>query len=229
MKRLLLIVLGALALQAFANTAPHYGEQADGFRPRCVAKPGSRDNIFFVWTEKEKTERRIWAGLRRVPCEKWKKAGTWFTVRSWSEMTASQDHVFGVRLSAATLEALRQVRYGATEIREEKTAAEWLKKHPIHTYTHGVNRHLTRRFGLGFSGDVYQAWVESRPDNAFVRDRYRYWFDEVRKDPDAAATLRKRMGGRKVLISLGMAWDPKTGFSWKRRRQLRPRSSRHGR
>ncbi len=205
------LLLVSLWLSALAFAAPgFFGEKGDGYRPRCLTNPASRTHLFFTWKESEKTERKIWARVRRLSCGQWRSAGSWLAVHSWTEVAPNQDVVLGYRLDAATREALRQVRYGASELRAEPKAADWIRAHPIGKYTHEVNVALTQRFGMGFSGDVYQAWIELRPENHSVRDRYRYWFNEVRKDASRTDSLRQRMKGRKVLISLGMGWDPKS-------------------
>lgn len=208
MFRSLLLFFPLLAQVAHADPT-YFGEHTDGFRPRCLTKPVSRDHLFFSWKESEKTEREIWARLRRLPCDRWRQAGSLFSTRSWVRVLPAQDVVFGVRLDEQTREALRQVRYGAQEIRKERTADEWLLAHPFQKYTFEVNRQLTRRFGMGFSGDVYRAWIESSPRNQLAKDRFRSSFESALRDPRGSVErLRERSRSLKILVSLGMGWNP---------------------
>ena len=201
---LLLLFIGGSA------QARYYGEGADGYRPRCVETSSWWGNLFFTWDEKEKSERSLYVHQLQLPCQEWRSTLNLGWLDYGQELRPGQRRIFGVLLDDDTLDGLDQVRYGASVLRTEKSGEAFLARQPIRHFTFEINQWLTDLYGVGFAGDVYRAWIESKPRNRELRAQYLREIELVQSSPDPAAALRDRAGNLTVLVSLGMDWDPAT-------------------
>lgn len=93
------------------------------------------------------------------------------TTLGWRELRGDELTIAGVPLDSATLSALAQARNGANTV-HENTGEEYLTKHPIPEFTRTVNQRMAGKLGMGFTSEVYHAWLEKKPKNAEAKRHF---------------------------------------------------------
>lgn len=103
---------------------------------------------------------------------------------------------------------LEQLALKATELREEKTAAEFVDRRNLTEFTKELNRELTPRFGPIFSAQVFREITERRPGN---RDFRAYVLRELRHEGASAELPDKDRV--KLVVSFGLGWSDDFGVA----------------
>lgn len=198
----LLVVASALS--------PSVSESATGSKifnqfPVCFER-ANLNPLIVVWDESVFYERTLSALETRMSCAKVRslRKARWvlsnslrhpFTI-SW---TAGQKNFIGdLQLSVRDQELLSQVRLGARWPRQEIGAKDFLRKHPIARYDFALNEELTLKYGIGFSGEVYQAWIDSRPENQTARQ-------EFARSMQSPRNIESR--NMVALVAMGLGWE----------------------
>ena len=171
----------------------------NGNMPRCLVDPkNSQDGLLFLWKEHKQYQRTIF--VTRVSsvrnyydidhwsrnCSNWQKFNMKakediFWERSFPALDLENTVYEGISLPEQVLRALAQVARGASIYMEEKSAKEFLEKHPIAHFTKELNQELSAKYGNGFIAELYAAWIEKQRGN-----------EEFRKKILAAIDIAKR-------------------------------------
>lgn len=186
--------------------SPHFAEESDGGRPRCL--PASGGNLFFSWDEGDKFERRLYVRRSTYGCAQWRKALIPSPFRRWTELVPGTNSALGIQIPPATLRLLRQVRAGASQIRAEDDAESYLRNHPLQDFSFAANRDLTKKHGMDFAAAVYRAWLEAKPGNAALRAEILNEMARLKESGSARAEVDAKSGGVVVLASLGLGMSP---------------------
>lgn len=207
-KKALKRVVGLLAVVTALN--PSISESATGPEisnrfPVCFERE-NHDALIVVWDEKVFYERSLSALETRLPCAKIQSLRTarWIVSSSlrrpfkisWAPGEANFIGDLGLRVQDQEL--LKQVRLGARWPRQEISAKDFLRAHPVSRYDFALNEELTLKYGIGFSGEFYQAWIDSRPENQTAR---RAFTDSMKRPIDIEA--KKTI----ALVAMGLGWE----------------------
>jgi hypothetical protein len=166
-------LVGIIAgLPAATFAAPRVDWDSRGM-PSCVEDSGER--WCFQWKRSDHYLRRVSARDRSGNL-------------SWPDL--AQRRMGRIELPRRVVDALRQVEAGANEYRPEPDARTWLATHPVRDFDRATSRSLAERFGVGFTGEVLEAWVrQDRADDLFARDVRRAAASrELRPSPTLAET-----------------------------------------
>ncbi|MFL5812228.1 MAG: hypothetical protein ACJ763_01515 [Bdellovibrionia bacterium] len=160
----------------------------EGGMPRCVST--GNKTVLYQWNLKDSYARKIHSSAIPMSCERWMEGiGAPQQTLRWGN-------------DSEILQRLEQVKQGGNVYHEEPDGATYLAHHPIREFTLETNRELSKRYGKGFAGEVYQAWIESQPANAAFRARYLKTLSSIH-----SARPSKRERGLRALVVMGLGWD----------------------
>ena len=114
-----------------------------------------------------------------------------------SKWTPGSAVLFGVSLSAWTQAALLQISKGGNIFHSETTATQYLTTHLLGSYTRAVDQDLSRKFGMGFTAEIYRAFLQRRPEYQTFATRVETHM------PDAPTALSQRTAGWTIMLANG--------------------------
>jgi hypothetical protein len=167
--------------------------------PRCVEDVRGQ-NIFFHWKNKSIT-RNIKYAFSDAPCSHWKSLHLF----QWKSLDAETK----LLLPADIQNELSQIEAKTNELRDESSAAEFIEKRNITTYTRELNRELTPKYGPIFSAQVFKAIVEQKQEN---RDFRQYILKGLRQEADDQQ-LSQWKDSVKLVVSFGLGWSADYGVA----------------
>ena len=145
--------------------------------PQCVDREVETGAVLFRYSGDRYTK-KVWilnAGFPQGDTEgrNCENAETWSpeTTLGWRELRGDETSISGVTLDTSTLNALAQARNGASRV-HENSGDEYLAKHPIADFTRTVNQRMAGQLGMGFTSEVYHAWLEKKPKNAEAKRHF---------------------------------------------------------
>jgi hypothetical protein len=114
-----------------------------------------------------------------------------------------------VKFDADVLEKLNQVRLGGNVYRplEIRTADLYAKKNNLTAYDKNMNRDLSKKYGAGFSGDVYFEVLQSNPDNKALHDQTVEYVKKALTKKSIDKELNARFKDITFVIVKGFAHD----------------------
>jgi hypothetical protein len=171
-------------------------------------------SVIFQWDQKDSYARKIHSATVPVSCERWMAVG------GAAQQTLPWGHDYHPRLPEGipeeVLRRLEQVKRGGNVYRSEPDGATYLAHHPIQKFTLETNRELSKKYGKGFAGEIYQAWIESQPANAAFRASYLETLSTLQAGARRSDSLSKKAKGLHALVIMGLGWDqdlkPSTPF-----------------
>jgi len=88
------------------------------------------------------------------------------------------------------------------------TAKEYLERYPIQNYTVELNRQLSKKYGPGFSAEIYEEWESQKPQNIRFLNRLLINADLLAKNP--MHNIRSSFQQRKLLLVKGLGHELKS-------------------
>ena len=187
--------------------------------PRCI--PQASDGILLVWDETTVYPKDVFTislsdiqdrGFDLVDdletdCAHWKvftaaiKENGSLSGKGLTRLEGNSLH-----FSADMATRIAQIRLGAHAYHPEKTGAEYLAHHPISSYTRELNRQLTALYGLGFSGDIYWAYLNSDARTKEIQAEISSQLSNLNGSTDEK--LRRRLSQYLVLFAQGYMQTP---------------------
>ncbi len=167
--------------------------------PRCVENIEGK-NLFLKYARRSIT-RAVRFTYSSAPCRRWKTAH----LTRWKIL----DQVTKEKLPELIQFQLEQLEKKTIEFREEKTAAEFIDKRNITTYTSELNREITPKYGAIFSAEVFKELVERKPGNREFRE---YVLNELKKK-SAAEPFSEWKDRVKLVVSFGLGWSDDFGIA----------------
>ena len=192
------IVLSIISLPVL-GAAGDIHRQSNGF-PRCIEKVDGRKNLFIKYSRKSLT-RNIRYAYSTLLCQ----TRTQELSLRWKQI----DEKTLALLPETVRFELEQIAKKANEFREERTAAEFIDKRNITTYTKELNREITPKYGAIFSAEVFKELTERKPGNREFRE---YVLNEIRKKPESEpfAPWKDKV---KLVVSFGLGWSNDYGVA----------------
>lgn len=185
--------------------------------PRCVENGNRRG--FMWWNVNENRYNRdvfvVQPARVGWDCNDWVTVSGWGGTHIQAAVKVKRAEVYKssvktiqrINISKELSERLAQIQLGASEYRSEKTGAQWLKNNPLNDYNIQLNAELTKRFGIGFTGEIYKAFVETRPQNSKIKNELVKRIEKSINNPaEQKRELAARSGKVKLLVSLGLGW-----------------------
>lgn len=192
--RTFILVLPLLAFPVFGNELSIVREE-NGF-PRCVENIKGK-NLFFKWSRKSLTRTIRYAFTKQRCNTSYRELEVhWKKLNQETKKLLPENVIF----------ELEQIEMKANELREEKTAAEFIEKRNIATFTRELNRDLTPRFGPIFATEVFKELVEKEPENKEFRN---FVLKDLRKEREFDFSPWKK--DIKLVVSFGLGWKADYG------------------
>ncbi len=225
-------ILFAALVPSLAQAAPTVVLDSKGM-PRCIqSDSASQPSLLLAWNPTDRFARDVLAvpmdaafqqritvyykpanphvAPRATPdlnCSSWEafsKIG--LDVLKGTVIPANATQADGFSLTDGNLpQALAEIRVAANEYHAEKDGVTWLANHPIRSFTTDINRQLTARFGAGFTGEIYQAWIMSFPKNAAFRNAVMAQSRFVSRQSDGF--IAGRFGNRTIVYVKGLGHE----------------------
>jgi hypothetical protein len=193
---------------------------------RCLAHPTDPSkSVVFFWNEKNPYPRSVYAAtfrqLQYLPVAQEndyfsKNCSTWQTYTSAVIQGIAWEGNVGTLVTPGTLSVepdgtlftwgsdiearLAQVRLGSN-VYHDFSGADYLVRYPLADYTREANRTLTKAYGIGFSADIYKAWLERLPRNPEFKSKIEKSIADIQRSGDRP--LARRIAHYKVLIAQG--------------------------
>ena len=191
-----LAVMSALcASSAFASGDRHVIWDEEVGLPRCY-EHGVTSEVF-MWDDTSSYHRDLY--LCRIPDpSNW---GCFFWERWVQEdrhtldcETLNTDRLDTYGFPPDAVTALRQVARGANTL-ELRSPSDVLRDEAIATWDVPTNRKFVSRYGMGFTSEMFKAWVESFPKNASFKSHLtdRIVQESRGQGPDLAARYRDKV------------------------------------
>jgi hypothetical protein len=194
-----LMMAYAASLPIYAQAGGRIVRESRTNFPRCLEATNGEKNTFFKWSNHTLT-RSIKVSHSKSKCTEWSNRLADFFI-SWKKISESERAALPEELK----QNLLQIESKTYALREENTAEEFLKNHPIDEYTKETNRELTGQYGNIFSAQVFKAWIESKPQNKNLRRDIIATMNLVKGQED----LNYKAIKNKVtlVVSFGLGWE----------------------
>lgn len=180
----------------------------DGGMPRCFYTPGERGALILHWDVNEHYRRQIKGTYFKwwKDCEGWEN-GRSNLINSQTVVVSSKTKtVFGFGFNSFVQKAIKQIEFGGRVYRTENTPKEYLAKYPINEFTVHTNRELASKYGVGFAGGIYRAWLLDKPENQEIRAALSKYLVEAKANK--LETLHKRSKDVVFMFAPGLGQDP---------------------
>lgn len=114
-----------------------------------------------------------------------------------------------VTLDADVKERLAQVRLGGNLYRplEIRTADKFFSAKAMPEFTKNLNRDLTRKYGIGFAGDVYREFLMTKPENRNINEAALKNMESYVSDPSFSQAIHDRFRNVTFVLVKGYAHD----------------------
>lgn len=129
----------------------------------------------------------------------------------WKNLRDNANHMQLVNSKPKLKALVESIERGAhVIIPSGYTPKDYLREHPVTNYSKALNTELTKKFGVGFAGQVFREFLLAQPKNAAALTELENYFKEFRSKNSqvvSAQEIKKLSKGSVLLVSMGLDWD----------------------